>query len=1274
MIKKIITSLLLILCFSNNSFSKSPPPGTGTASVPANILIMLDNSGSMGWDIDGSIINASSSKIALAADVAVDSSGNLYALEVYTRKIKVFNSSGTYQKNKDIGGGYGYGCNQWIYAYDIAIHNDTIYVLDYYGRRIITLSLTGQCLKQKTINYYWTKGLAVSDQYIYVGYGMGGGVAMYDRATLNHVRVQYNYTEFYRIYGLDVNDAGTKLVTANYTRHKVCVHTISGSSLGSCTKVGVSSQGTGNGYFYYPSDAVFDSSGNVFVTELYGHRIQKFDTSYAYVSKYGSFNYNGNPFFYPYGLGISSNDNIYAADFGNNLIQEFTSTLSYVGRIGVNKSRMQMAKAVIKKLVSNTELTSGANFGLMEWGWYWNPYLRLRVPVSSNGAKLIFNDVDQVRAYGGTYLLQAMNKAREYYTGSQSPRIANAKCQLNYIILISDGVWNSHGSAMSVVKSMKDQYGIKTFAVGFAIASGNKNNYEDLADNGGTDDPLYADNEGQLLTTLTDAIKQAISGTLTYTTPAVMSEKQRGNYIYQSTFKYSTSTQWEGHLKKIRLNTNGSFGATQWDAADRLNKKSYTSRNLWTAGISAVSTNNFTTTNRDELKKLLFPNTVPTDTEVDNLINFIRGIDTYDEDDDNNTTETRHKLADIYHSDLVVVGPPEGSTENDSSSNFTKKDAYYRSQNNYNGFKNGTSCGGSCQSRKEVVIAGSNGGILHAFDTSNGEELWGYIPPNILGKLSTMVSSKANTTNAIYGIDGSPVVKDIYFDDTPNNSVNDPRWRTILLSGLGAGGHGYFALDITDINSPKQLFTIEHDPFRQFVNHWDSDEKLTKYAYELNYSSFNLNGKQIFKGNMPDEYDYQKLGEAWSTPRIIRIKVNNKDRWVAVFGGGYNGGTNPNYGSTVYVMDLENEGKLLKTIYISDEHWTKHNYACLNAEKGSTEFDIGRSCSLHSLDTNSYSLRIQGLGNVPYSLIGDRSGNRLRNMKLKFETTDANGNLVDVPLENRTHIYISVVPKSDIVNSVPSDLVVITADGTEKADYDGALVYAADLEGKITKINLTGSNASYETTTLFNAESTTDNGRYIYNQPEAAINEDKNLWLYFGTGNTQKLGNRSNQIKNRVYGIKDKDFPNFSKINSPGTVRKCSRAPSCPGGYYDLGWFVDLKESRKVTAEPTVFKDRVYFPLYEPAPANAVCTKGSAYLNAYDRKCGAAKLGTYGVKLGQGVLSKVLVQGDNIYIGLSGEADTKGTGFTASGNLITGKSKATSGKGGVQLEGWKENY
>ena len=38
------------------------------------------------------------------------------------------------------------------------------------------------------------------------------------------------------------------------------------------------------------------------------------------------------------------------------------------------------------------------------------------------------------------------------------------------------------------------------------------------------------------------------------------------------------------------------------------------------------------------------------------------------------------------------------------------------------------------------------------------------------------------------------------------------------------------------------------------------------------------------------------------------IRINSKDKWVAIFGGGFNNGVNPNYGNAVYVIDLENNG------------------------------------------------------------------------------------------------------------------------------------------------------------------------------------------------------------------------------------------------------------------------------------------------------------------------------------------------------------------------------
>ena len=120
---------------------------------------------------------------------------------------------------------------------------------------------------------------------------------------------------------------------------------------------------------------------------------------------------------------------------------------------------------------------------------------------------------------------------------------------------------------------------------------------------------------------------------------------------------------------------------------------------------------------------------------------------------------------------------------------------------------------------------------MHAFRTSDGEELWGFIPPPVLENFERIPSSKANLTNAIYGIDGSPSVKDIYFDDTPYDGVNNPRWRTVLISGLGAGGNAIFALDITDINNPKHLFALQNNPSNKEVYFWNSTGAKNIYSY-----------------------------------------------------------------------------------------------------------------------------------------------------------------------------------------------------------------------------------------------------------------------------------------------------------------------------------------------------------------------------------------------------------------------------------------------------------
>ena len=82
---KIILTFLIVI-FSFQTQAKNPPPGIGT-NIPANVLIMLDVSGSM------SIKMYSSLKLWYPVDSAIDSNGNVYVVEYTYNRIAVFDSS-----------------------------------------------------------------------------------------------------------------------------------------------------------------------------------------------------------------------------------------------------------------------------------------------------------------------------------------------------------------------------------------------------------------------------------------------------------------------------------------------------------------------------------------------------------------------------------------------------------------------------------------------------------------------------------------------------------------------------------------------------------------------------------------------------------------------------------------------------------------------------------------------------------------------------------------------------------------------------------------------------------------------------------------------------------------------------------------------------------------------------------------------------------------------------------------------------------------------------
>lgn len=89
------------------------------------------------------------------------------------------------------------------------------------------------------------------------------------------------------------------------------------------------------------------------------------------------------------------------------------------------------------------------------------------------------------------------------------------------------------------------------------------------------------------------------------------------------------------------------------------------------------------------------------------------------------------------------------------------------------------------------VYLGANDGMLHAFNASDGSEVFAYIPSMLIGKLPALT---ARPYTHQYFVDGS-----LYAGDAcPGTCDSADAWKTILTGGLGAGGKGLWALDITD--------------------------------------------------------------------------------------------------------------------------------------------------------------------------------------------------------------------------------------------------------------------------------------------------------------------------------------------------------------------------------------------------------------------------------------------------------------------------------------------
>jgi type IV pilus assembly protein PilY1 len=244
------------------------------------------------------------------------------------------------------------------------------------------------------------------------------------------------------------------------------------------------------------------------------------------------------------------------------------------------------------------------------------------------------------------------------------------------------------------------------------------------------------------------------------------------------------------------------------------------------------------------------------------------------------------------------------------------------------------------------------------------------------------------------------------------------------------------------------------------------------------------------------------------------------------------------------------------------------------------------------------------------------------------------------------------------------------------ADYKGALLYVTDLESKLWKINLTDQGTLFDLTQIFDGEGSNSNARLSFFAPALSIDSSGDLWAYFGTGDQQRLQQIDPSISNRIFGIRDSNFPKFSSVSSKtaGALKDTTATGSaCPTDAY-LGWFNKLKTNEKVTGKIAVSNETVFVSRYIPNNLS-LCSPGKGSLSEHDFVCGGIYSGG-SHELGAGIPTGAVIYKNRIYVGSSSmSSDGLAAGWKKTDNIAVGTSvKSTAGKGTVKIESWRERF
>jgi type IV pilus assembly protein PilY1 len=281
--------------------------------------------------------------------------------------------------------------------------------------------------------------------------------------------------------------------------------------------------------------------------------------------------------------------------------------------------------------------------------------------------------------------------------------------------------------------------------------------------------------------------------------------------IFQGSYHY-IDNEWGGEVSAYRLNQISGQVITEppeWLASEKLQAKAWNTRNILTFdGDQSGQLFVYSDLTDDQKQKLgsdLVDGSVA-DVTAENTANYIRGKDL------GSSANRNNMLGDIVHSSPVFID--------------------------------------------DIVYVGANDGMLHAFKAIDGTEIFGYVPYLVFDYLKDLVA--ADYDHRFY-VDLTPTLQ------KGEKLLGIDGEQTILVGGLGKGGMGYFALDITN---PYAVGT------HQVL--WEFPRKDTATA------------------------DVEDMGYSYSKP-VVAQSYSATHPWIVIFGNGYN--SSPKGDSVLFILD-----------------------------------------------------------------------------------------------------------------------------------------------------------------------------------------------------------------------------------------------------------------------------------------------------------------------------------------------------------------------------------